>query len=92
VAALRCDIHFAPDNRLDAMFSGRVIKFHRPEHVAMVGHCDSRHAKLLRPFKQGRMSDRRVQQTIRSVQVKMYEIGWVHDTTKYQFASLKATT
>jgi hypothetical protein len=74
------------------MFSGRVIKFHRPEHVAMVSHCDSRHAKLFRSFKQGRMSDRRVQQTIRSVKVEMYKIGGIHNTTKYQFADLKSTT
>ena len=92
VSALRCDIHLAPDNRLNAIFSGRVIKFHCPEHVAMVGHCDGRHAKLFRPFKQGRMADRRIQQTVGSVKVKMYEIGGLHDNTKYQFADLKSTT
>ena len=69
VAAFRRDIHFASENRLDAMFSRRVIKFHRPEHIAMVGHCDRRHAKLLRLFKQGRMPDRRILQTIGSVKV-----------------------
>ena len=49
VIVFLADVQLAADNRLDANFVGRVHKLHCAEDVAVVGHGDRWHAKLLHP-------------------------------------------
>lgn len=44
------EIGFDSDDGLDPLFFHRSVKVNRPKHIAMVGHRDGTHTKLLDPF------------------------------------------
>ena len=69
-----CHVGLAADNRLHAMFVSFLVKLNSPEHVAMIGHGDGRHAKRTDLFKQGIKLICAVEETILRMEVEMNEL------------------
>ena len=71
---VRRDVHFAADDRLDAVRRGLVIKIRRGKKIAMVGHGHSGHAAPRRFL--GQLADfaSSVEKGVIRVQMQMYEV------------------
>ena len=72
------DIHFAAQNRLDAAFTGFVVKDDAREEVAVFGDGQRRGAGLLRVVQQFADAAGAIQQRVFGVQVEMHELGGGH--------------
>jgi len=49
-----CNINFAPDYRFYPFFCGKVVELFNPEHISMIGDCDSFHPQRFNPIHQQR--------------------------------------
>ncbi len=68
-ARARRDIGLAAQDWLDALALGRLVKFHGPKHVAMIGHGNRWHAEFCRSLYQFANTVRPVQQAVFRVQM-----------------------
>jgi hypothetical protein len=74
-----CDIDLAAYDRLDPGVPGLAVEFHRPEHVAVIGHGQGGHAAGDGPLNQIAEPDGPVQKAVLAVYVKMNETGLIHN-------------
>ena len=73
------DVHFAADHRMDAVLLGLVVKLHRAEQVAVVGHSDRGHLLLLHLLHQLRDLAGSIEQRVVGMAMQMNE-GRGHET------------
>src|SRR5581483_3352986 len=71
MAAARRQIDLAADNRFDSLLRCLGEEFDGAEHVAMIGHCDRRHAGLFDVFEQRTNLVRAIQQTVLGMNMQM---------------------
>ena len=72
------DIGLATDDRFQALFVGRLVKFDRAIHAAMVGDRDRRHVAGVRLIHHIRNTASAVEQAVLGVQMKMDKLGMFH--------------
>ena len=68
-------VALAADDRFDAGLVGLLIKFHRPEHGAVIGDGHGFHAELPGPFEEPIDADGAVQQAVLGVDVEVNKPG-----------------
>ena len=68
------DVHLAPENRLHAALFGVVVKDHRREHVAVLGHRQRRHLQPRRLVEQLVDAARAIEQGKLGVTMKVNEV------------------
>jgi len=82
-----CHIHFAADDGLDAGLGGFEVKIEGAEEVAVVRDCDRGHAEINGFFDQAIERTGPVEEAVFGVEVKVDEIGMVHNgkaSSKFQ--------
>ena len=75
-AVARSHIGFTPDNRLDIMSFGFLIKINGAKEIAMVSHGDGGHTEILHLLEQGCELVGPVEEAILGVKMKMNELCW----------------
>ena len=65
------NIDFTSDDRLDTGLVSLLVKFHRPEHISVIGDSDCRHLKCLGSIEEVLYLDRPIEKAVLGMNVEM---------------------